>query len=206
MHVGGGEVPEALTVEGKQLAREQRVTYLGSVQDAIWDPSSAVRANAQRAKRQIIRVGTLLKSSEVHKQCKAACIEAFVKPTLLYGLETIVLRVTDDRKLSAVFKTAKRMAMGSRSRREKTVQELIDAIPTISIAAQLQSRRLKLWMSACSNSGLTKRLCQSDRQKAGGDRPVQQRNWITNSEQMQRKYLERSQPRENGLKIHLQHG
>ena len=97
--------------------------------DAIWDPSSAVRANAQRAKRQIIRVRTLLKSSEVHKQCKAACVETFVKPTLLYGLSTTVLRVTDYRKLFAVLNTGKRMALAV-GRGEKKL-----SIPTTSMTA-----------------------------------------------------------------------
>ena len=86
MHIGGGEVPEALTVEGERIVRVQRVTYLGSVLDANGDPSSAVPSNAQLAKQQIIRIKPLLKSSEVRKRRKAICIEAFVKPTLLYGL------------------------------------------------------------------------------------------------------------------------
>ena len=101
--------------------RVQRVTYLGSVLDANGDPSGAVRSKAQRAKQQIIRIRPLLKSYEVRKRRKAACIDAFVKPTLLYGLVTIVLRVTDDRKLSAVLNTGKQMALGCWSRREKTV-------------------------------------------------------------------------------------
>ena len=107
MHIGGDEVPEALTVKGERIVRVQRVTYLGSVLDANGDPSGAVRSNAQRAKQQIIRIRPLLKSSEVRKRRKAACIEVFVKPTLLYGLATIVLRVTDDRKLSALINTGK---------------------------------------------------------------------------------------------------
>ena len=98
MHIGGGEVPEA-----------------------NGDPSRAVRSNVQRAKQQIIRIGPLLKISEVRKRRKAECIEAFVMPALLYGLATIVLRVTDDRKLSAVLNIGKRMALVCWSRREKTV-------------------------------------------------------------------------------------
>ena len=112
MHIEGGEVPETLTVEGERIVLLQRVTYVGSALDANGDPSSAVRSNAQRAKQQIIRIRPLLKCSEVRKRCKATCIEAFVKPTLLYGLATIVLRATDDRKLSAVLNTGKRMALG----------------------------------------------------------------------------------------------
>ena len=121
MHFGGGEVPETLTVEGERIVWVQSVTYLGSVLDANGDISSAVRSNAQRVKQQIIRIRPLLKSSEVRKRRKAACIEAFVKPTLLYGFATIVLRVTDDRKLSTVLNTGKRIALGYWSRREKTV-------------------------------------------------------------------------------------
>ena len=97
MHVGGGEVPEKLIVEGERIARVQRVTHLGPVLNANGDPSSAVHANAQRGKQQIIRIRPLLKSSEICKRRKAACIQTIVKPTLLYGLATIVLRDTDDR-------------------------------------------------------------------------------------------------------------
>ena len=60
------------------------------------DSSSAVCANAQPAKQQIIRIRPLLKCPKARKRRKAACIEAFVKLTLLYGLATIVLHVTDD--------------------------------------------------------------------------------------------------------------
>ena len=56
-----------------------------------WGPLIAVRANAQRAEEQIIRIRPLLKSSEVRKRRKAACIETFVKLTLIYGLATIVM-------------------------------------------------------------------------------------------------------------------
>ena len=38
MHIGGGEVPEELTVGGERIVRVQRVTYLGSVLDANGDP------------------------------------------------------------------------------------------------------------------------------------------------------------------------
>ena len=49
VHIRGGRVPEALTVDGESIVRVQRVTYLGSVLDANGDPSGAVRSNAQRA-------------------------------------------------------------------------------------------------------------------------------------------------------------
>ena len=180
MHVGGGgDVPDQLTFEDEQVKRVQRVTYLGSVLDGDGDATSAVNANCQRAKYQILRIRPLLRSSAVRKRRKAACIETFVKPSLLYGLATIVLRVVDDRKLSAVINTGKRMALGCWSRREKTILELNNAIPTSNIALQLLLRRLNLWTSVNGSSGITSRLCQSDlRPTTGKSRPVPQRNWM----------------------------
>ena len=120
-----------------------------------WDPSSVVRANA------------LLKSFEVRKRRKAACIETFVKPTLLYGLSTIVVMslTTENYPLYSI--PANEWPWAAGSGEKNTVQELKVAIPTTSITTRLRSRPLKLWTSACRNSGLTKRLCS-----------VQQRNRI----------------------------
>ena len=86
MQFGDGEVPETLIAEGERIARVQCVTCRGSVLDTNRDRSSAVRANAQHAKQQVVRIRTLLKSSEDRKRRKAACIEAFVK--LLYLILT----------------------------------------------------------------------------------------------------------------------
>ena len=46
MHIGGDEVPEALTVEGERIVRVQRVTYLGSVLEANGDASGVIYSNA----------------------------------------------------------------------------------------------------------------------------------------------------------------
>ena len=56
VHVMGTEVLETPTVERDHITRIQQVTYLGPVLDANGDPSSAVRANAQRAKQPIIGI------------------------------------------------------------------------------------------------------------------------------------------------------
>ena len=40
MHIGGDEVPEALTAEGERIVRVQRVTYLGSVLDPNENPQA----------------------------------------------------------------------------------------------------------------------------------------------------------------------
>ena len=119
MHVGGGDLTEQLTFENEQVKRVQRVTYPGSVLDEDEDATSAINANCQLAKYQILCIRPLLGSSVVRKRRKAACIETFVKPSLLYGLATIVLRVVSDRKHSAAINTDKRIALGCWSRREK---------------------------------------------------------------------------------------
>ena len=50
MHNGGGEAPEALTVEGERIVWVQRVTYLGTVLGANGGPSSTICANAANHK------------------------------------------------------------------------------------------------------------------------------------------------------------
>ena len=111
-HVGDGDVPDQLTFEDEQVEWVQRVTYLGSVLDGDGDATSAINANCQQSKHQILRIRPLLRSLAVPKRRKTPCIETFVKPSLLYGLTTIILRVVDDRKLSVVINTGKQMALG----------------------------------------------------------------------------------------------
>ena len=84
--------------EGGPIALLQRATYTCSVLRANGEPSSAMHSNAQRSKQQIIRIRLLLKCTEVRK------------PTLLYGLVTIVLRFDDCQKLSDGF-TEKGLSM-----------------------------------------------------------------------------------------------
>ena len=62
MHVGGGDVPEKLTFEDELVKRIQRITYLGSVLDGDGDATSAINANFQRAKYQILCNITLCSS------------------------------------------------------------------------------------------------------------------------------------------------
>ena len=120
MHVGGGDVPDQLTLEDEQVKRVKRVIYLGSVldRDDDGDATSAINVNCQQVKCQIVRIRPLVRSSAVRKRRKAVCIETFVKPSILHGFATIVLRVVDDRKLSAVINTG-RTALGCWSQRGK---------------------------------------------------------------------------------------
>ena len=64
MHIRGDEILKTLTVEGKRIQRVQDVKcWLGA--GCKWGPSSVVRAIAQRAMQQIIRVALRVTDDEL---------------------------------------------------------------------------------------------------------------------------------------------
>lgn len=73
--------------------------------------------------------------------------ETFVEPVILYYSSTIVNCKVDDNKLKAAQNTARWMMLGPYSRRQMSVKELVEKVPLKNLAAQLQKRRLDLWVS-----------------------------------------------------------
>ena len=71
----------------------------------------------------------------------------FLKSTLLNGLATTIVRENDRKKLEAVLNTGKRVILRIRSRKDKTIEELNDAVPTKPVMIDLAKRRLRLYAS-----------------------------------------------------------
>ena len=78
---------------------------------------------------------------------KAKLIEVFIKPILLYGLETGVTRESDLSKLNAVLNKARRMILSVEDKRETRCAHLAELIQLRDIRTQLGIRRLNLWYS-----------------------------------------------------------
>ena len=81
MHVEGGEAPETQTVEGERIAREKGIIYL----NADGNPPSAVHANAQRVKQQIIKIRPLLKVSRFAGDVKPRALRHWSGPRHYMG-------------------------------------------------------------------------------------------------------------------------
>ena len=78
---------------------------------------------------------------------KASLVEVFIKPILLYGLETGVTRESDLSKLNAVLNKARRMIMRVQYKREIRCAHLAEPIQLRDIRIELGIRRLNLWYS-----------------------------------------------------------
>ena len=71
----------------------------------------------------------------------------FIKPVILYGLETLIIRKVDIDKFSAVLNKARRMILKLNSKSELKVTELEKKGPIKSIRTQLAVQRANLWIS-----------------------------------------------------------
>ena len=78
---------------------------------------------------------------------KASLVEVFIKPILLYGLETGVTRESDLSKLNAVLNKARRMILRVQDKREIRCAHLAELIQLRDIRIELGIRRLNLWYS-----------------------------------------------------------
>ena len=106
-----------------------------------------VRKRVEKAKAAILKLRPALVSDVLTLRNKALIIEVFIKPVLLYGLETIVLRSVDISKLVAVIHRAKRMALKLESKKTMKNEVINDLIKTRPVAYDVAKRRLQLYIS-----------------------------------------------------------
>ena len=78
---------------------------------------------------------------------KGLLIETFLKPVLLYGLETLVSRCTDLGRLETVIHRAKRMCLRLETRIEIKLKELTEKVKAMPVAHQVCRRGVKLYAS-----------------------------------------------------------
>ena len=161
MTVGGDTERETIEIGDQVIRRVREFTYLGSPINDRGTAESAIKHNVTKARRQLVRLRPALRSNMLTLSMKAKLLETFIKPVLLYGLSTIVLRVVDNNPIKAVLNTARRMILGLTSRKELTNEELGMKIPLVNPAAQLQQRRLNLWATVSNQNGLTKEILES---------------------------------------------
>ena len=72
----------------------------------------------------MLRLRPALVSKRLTLRNKGLLIETFLKPVLLYGLETLVIRCTDLGRVEAVIHRANRMCLRLETRNEMKIKEL----------------------------------------------------------------------------------
>ena len=134
-------------IDGRKLKVVSEFNYLGSIITTDSDISKAVASNCKKARLAIVKLRAALVSGTLRLKTKWRLIEMFVKPVLLYCLETSITRKADKEKMSAVLNTARRMVMKLNDKRVTPVKELSEAVPLKDIETELVVRRANLWVS-----------------------------------------------------------
>ena len=83
-----------------------------------------------------------LTGSSLRVRTKVKLVETSIKPTLLYGLETTVIRKVDFGKLTAVLYKARRMILKLDSKRTCTNVEIAEKVPLRNIEVELAVKGL----------------------------------------------------------------
>lgn len=138
---------DCLEVSGMKLQKMTESYYLRSAVTQTGECDEAVKLYFVKARRKIIHLRPLLRSTRLIMSQKARLVEIFVYPIVIYGLATVVFRVKDNKRLLALQNTARRMILGLWSRRERRMAGLKEQIPLENLAACIQRRHFALWVS-----------------------------------------------------------
>ncbi|VUZ50603.1 unnamed protein product [Hymenolepis diminuta] len=133
-----------------------------ALRESTRDATEAISRGIANGRRQLMKIGPILRSSVLAVKAKAHLVDTFVSPAIYYGLSTVVLRVRDKKRISALLNTARRVILGLNSRRTLRTEKLAKRVSLKCPAAIIQRRRLSLWIGLSGQKrGLTKRLLES---------------------------------------------
>ena len=79
-------------IDGRKPKVVSEFNYLGSIITTDSDISKAVASNCKKARLAIVKLKAALVSGTLRLKTKCRLIEFFVKPILLYGLETSITK------------------------------------------------------------------------------------------------------------------
>ena len=151
-----GMRPRGLTLSNGEVIPVVRTqTHLGAVRVPAGSSASAVRARCAKAYAAKSRYQKkLLGNKRLPMRARVAFFRALVLPTLLYGLETLQLTVSDSLKLESVQMGLLRAVTHAwRHKGGATNDSLrsLHGVPTIESALRL--RRLQWWRRALTREG-----------------------------------------------------
>ena len=136
-----------INVLSEQVEQVNHFEYLGSIIASDGSADKAISARISKTRIAMLRLRPALVSKKLTLRNKGLLIETFLKPVLLYGLETLVIRCTDLGRLEAVIHRAKRMCLRLEIRNEMKLKELNEKVKTTPVAHQLCRRRVQLYAS-----------------------------------------------------------
>ena len=137
----------SINVLSEQDEQVNHFECLGSIIASDRSADKAISARISKTRLAMLRHRPALVSKRLTLRNRGHLIETFLKPVLLYGLETLVIRCTDLGRLDAVIHRAKRKCLRLETRNEKKLKELNAKVITTPVAHQLCRRRVRLYAS-----------------------------------------------------------
>lgn len=179
MHISKHEPAQSQLHFGeKSIDRVDSFRYLGSPINALGNATDAITNGLASGRRQLMKIGPVLRSTALNIPTKARLVDIFVSSATYYRLSTIVLRKRDNDRISALLNTARRMILGINCRRLLKVVELEKIVRLKYPAASIQQGRLRLWKSLCAVDGLTWKILGSKLKFQTVKRTVSSKCWI----------------------------
>ena len=104
---GGTSNATPVHVKGCALKETDSFEYLGFVISKDGNCKRAIAHRISKARMATLRLRPALVSHSLSLATKALLIEVFLKPVLLYGLDTLVMKASDLKRLEAVMHRAR---------------------------------------------------------------------------------------------------
>ena len=136
-----------INVLSEQVEQVNHFECLGSIIASDGSADKAISARISKTRIAMLRLRPALVSKMLTLRNQGLLVETFLKPVMLYGLETLVIRCTDLGRLDAVIHSAKRKCLRLETRNEKKLKELNAKVITTPVAHQLCRRRVRLYAS-----------------------------------------------------------
>ncbi|VUZ57139.1 unnamed protein product [Hymenolepis diminuta] len=109
----------------KSIDKVHSYRYLGSPINTLGNATEAISGGIANGRRQLMKIGPILRSSVLAVQIKARLVEIFISPAIYYGLFTVVLRTRNNNWISALLNTVRRVIFGLNSRRRSWRRECL---------------------------------------------------------------------------------
>ena len=136
--------PSDIILNVVKIKEVRSFNYLGSALKVEEEISEAVLNNCRKARIAFLKMIPALTGDSLRSRTKINLVENFIKPTLMYGLETAVIRKFDFGKLTDVLNKARKMILKQDSKR---TCETAEKVPLKGIEMELAVGRDNFWAS-----------------------------------------------------------
>ncbi len=138
---------DSVKVDGDPIERMDRFEYLGCFLSQENNLTIQVRRNCDKVRTALVKLRPALTSKRLSIRLKSQLLEVFIKPILLYAMETSVTREIDLNKINAVIHKGKRMILKLNSEKQLSLQRINEKVTGKPVHVEFSATRLNLYRS-----------------------------------------------------------